>query len=51
MSLPELAGYHDVGNRAVFVIDKSQKVIHKEIPERGTIPDAEAALNAVRGAA
>jgi peroxiredoxin len=51
VELPELAGYHHVSNRACFVIDQSGTIVHKEIPERGSIPNVDAALSAVQKAA
>lgn len=47
--LEELSGYQGISNRAIFVIDKIGSVAHADvIPQRGMLPDADAALNTVR---
>ena len=49
VKMDEFGAYHDISRRSLFIIDQSGRLAYQEvITERGVIPDAEAALEALR---
>lgn len=49
IQLDEFAGYRQVSNRAIFIVDRDGTLVYKDvIPQPRELPDAEAALAKVR---
>jgi peroxiredoxin len=49
IKMDEFGAYHDISRRALFIIDKDQRLAYQEIiTERGVIPDVDKALEALR---